>query len=65
MIRQIRMDGTWVEYGCIICGIWMEYGCNMNYMGGVWVKYRWSMGGTCIECGLLVFGGGIWVRFSN
>ena len=63
------MDGTRGEYGCIMCGIWMEYGCNMNYMGGVWVKYRWSVGGkkgeTWIEYGLLVFGRGIWVRFSN
>ena len=46
-------------------GIWVYNGCNMNYMDGVWVKYRWSMGETWIEYGLLVFGGGIWVRFSN
>ncbi len=40
----------------------MEYGWNMNYMG---VEYGWKMGETWIEYGLLVFGGGIWVRFSN
>ena len=35
-------------------GIWVEYGL-----------YGWKMGETWIEYGLLVFGGGIWVRFSN
>jgi hypothetical protein len=39
----------------------------MDYMGGVWglPNYGWKMGETWIEYGLLVFGGGIWVRFTN
>ena len=41
-----------MEHGWNIGGIWMEYGCNMNYMGGVWVKYRWSMGGKWVKHGL-------------
>ena len=31
----------------------------MNYMGGVWVKYRWSMGGKWVKHGLNM--GVIWV----
>ena len=47
MIRQIRMDGKWVECGCIMGGIsiiWMEYGWNIDYKGGVWVDYGSNMG---------------------
>ena len=44
MIRQIRMDGKWVECGCIMGRIWMEHEWNINYMGGVWITYGCHMG---------------------
>jgi hypothetical protein len=35
VIRQIRMDGTWVGYGCIMGEILVQYGL-----------YGWSMGAS-------------------
>ena len=54
MIRQIRMDGKWVECGCIMGRIWMEHEWNINYMGGVWITYGCHMG----------YISGIWVEYG-
>ena len=46
VIRQIRMDGKWVECGCIMGGIWVEYRLYGWSMGGIliiWVEYGWIM----------------------
>ena len=49
MIRQIRMDGTWVGYGCIIGGIWVQYELYGWSMGGKWVKHGLNMGFWYLE----------------
>ena len=50
MIRQIRMDGKWVEYGCKYNGwsmggimiIWVDYGLNMGATWVILVGYGWN-----------------------
>ena len=54
MIRQIRMDGKWMECGCIMGGIWVEYQLYGWGMGGLWIEYGWSMG----------YISGIWVEYG-
>ena len=48
VIRQSRMDGKWMECGCIMGGIWVEYQLYGWGMGGLWIKYGWSMGGIWV-----------------